>query len=507
MRKYLAILLALTLLLSGVSFVSADAADPVRIEAFMMHPWVTSEKPDPEIDIYKKWFDEKFGIDYVMMNPADGKTELLTRMTAGNEPDLIGFGSFSELLEFYDQGVLIEDWNPYLDQMPDFVECMGQDQINFYTRDGKLLVMAPKPGEQHWGWMIRKDWLAALGKEMPTSMDELYDTLYAFTYDDPDGNGENDTYGITSAGGGSGIGELSNLCYFFGRNEWYIDENGEVTHGILTGAWHDTLDFIKKLYDNGCIDPNWYTQGWEERKSALFAGEFGMCWYPPLALYEESLGARQDEAGADWWQVLPMFQGKLPSETITGASRLTVSDACASDPAKMEKICAILNVMNPLHEEYYQICHGVDFDGYRMNKLDDGTNYIWKDAEGFPYVMRSSAEGSYISCAVYAQFFRATSADGVISGATPEPDAYVLAKLEQLAELNKIERCNTDDKFLTLDQATMEEANMVTNEFTLNYILGTDDNYDAYVENWLAAGGDALKEQAIEQFTGWGLLK
>ena len=98
MRKYLAILLALTLLLSGVSFVSADAADPVRIEAFMMHPWVTSEKPDPEIDIYKKWFDEKFGIDYVMMNPADGKTELLTRMTAGNEPDLIGFGRAARVL-------------------------------------------------------------------------------------------------------------------------------------------------------------------------------------------------------------------------------------------------------------------------------------------------------------------------------------------------------------------------------------------------------------------------
>lgn len=54
--------------------------------------------------------------------------------------------------------------------------------------------------------MIRQDWLENLGLEMPTSLDELYDVLYAFTYNDPDGNGVDDTYGITSAGGGKGVG-------------------------------------------------------------------------------------------------------------------------------------------------------------------------------------------------------------------------------------------------------------------------------------------------------------
>ena len=43
---------------------------------------------------------------------------------------------------------------------------------------------------------MRVDWLKNLGLEMPTDLDSLYDVLYAFTYDDPDGNGQQDTVGI-----------------------------------------------------------------------------------------------------------------------------------------------------------------------------------------------------------------------------------------------------------------------------------------------------------------------
>ena len=41
---------------------------------------------------------------------------------------------------------------------------------------------------------IRQDWLDNLGLEIPTTFDELLEVIRAFTEDDPDGNGENDTY-------------------------------------------------------------------------------------------------------------------------------------------------------------------------------------------------------------------------------------------------------------------------------------------------------------------------
>ena len=35
----------------------------------------------------------------------------------------------------------------------------------------------------------RWDWLEKLGMEVPTTIEELHDVLYAFTHNDPDGNG------------------------------------------------------------------------------------------------------------------------------------------------------------------------------------------------------------------------------------------------------------------------------------------------------------------------------
>ena len=511
MKKILAAILAVLLIMSMATVSIADDAEPVSLEFFVLYPWVTNELPDPEIDIYKKFFDDNFGIDMKLINSADGDTELLSRFTAGNAPDVIQLGGFNNLMKYYEQGVLIDDWTPYIDQLPHFLEAMGEEQQHFFTRDDKLIGLGVGAGGQQYGWMIRKDWLANLGLAMPTNLDELYDVLYAFTYNDPDGDGEANTYGITSAGGGSGIGELAQLIYLLGgRDDWYVAEDGSVSHPVLDGTYKELAEFIKKCYDGGVLDPNWYTQGWEERKSMLFAGSFGMCWYPPKALLEENYAAREDEEAMNWWTVMPLFDGcAYGAQGFIGDSVLSVSMDCAADEAKMAKVVEIFDTMNPCAEDdskYLAIVHGVDFDGYSMTRLDGGTKYMWKDVEKFPYIMRSSAEGSYIACAVYAQLFRATGFDQVETGSAPEADPYFLNKMNEFNTLMSFDRASAESKYLTIDATLSEETSMAWNEFVLNYILGVDDDYDAFVENWKIAGGDEMLESVTEQFTEWGFI-
>ena len=43
----------------------------------------------------------------------------------------------------------------------------------------------------------RADWAEKLSIATPTTIDEYYNMLKAFTEQDPDGNGQNDTYGLT----------------------------------------------------------------------------------------------------------------------------------------------------------------------------------------------------------------------------------------------------------------------------------------------------------------------
>lgn len=44
---------------------------------------------------------------------------------------------------------------------------------------------------------IRKDWLSTLGIQPPKTGNDIKKVAHAFTFDDPDGNGKNDTYSFT----------------------------------------------------------------------------------------------------------------------------------------------------------------------------------------------------------------------------------------------------------------------------------------------------------------------
>ena len=81
-------------------------------------------------------------------------------------------------------------------------------------------ILAARPYEENWLWMedgerpgipcrfvdvpettfmIRQDWLDAVGMEMPTTLEELKEVARAFTFEDPDGNGEDDTIGFAGS--------------------------------------------------------------------------------------------------------------------------------------------------------------------------------------------------------------------------------------------------------------------------------------------------------------------
>ncbi len=48
------------------------------------------------------------------------------------------------------------------------------------------------------GIVYRQDWLSNVGLDVPTNLEEFEDVLRAFTFEDPDGNGKDDTWGLVS---------------------------------------------------------------------------------------------------------------------------------------------------------------------------------------------------------------------------------------------------------------------------------------------------------------------
>src|SRR6185436_7991830 len=84
-----------------------------------------------------------------------------------------------------------------------------ENRNKLVTADGHLYGLqepALPPNPKRSGLLIRQDWLDKLGLKAPTTLDEFFEVAEAFTEKDPDGNGQNDTFGFgayISAGGGN----------------------------------------------------------------------------------------------------------------------------------------------------------------------------------------------------------------------------------------------------------------------------------------------------------------
>jgi putative aldouronate transport system substrate-binding protein len=70
---------------------------------------------------------------------------------------------------------------------------------------------------------FRQDWLDKLGLEMPKTTEDVEKILKAFTEDDPDGNGIDDTYGMCY----NGSNTINQLLLFFGVDSWREEFQGD----------------------------------------------------------------------------------------------------------------------------------------------------------------------------------------------------------------------------------------------------------------------------------------
>jgi len=172
---------------------------------------------------------------------------------AGEGADVIMVGS-GDVCYFADHGLIepldeyVENWDAYRDGHidEDFLEMSR-------GIDGKILGLTfSEVGPAF--FTVRRDWLENLGLEAPDTFEEAYALWRAFTFDDPDGNGKDDTYGYAismQTARGDHVSRLSPFMQAACVNWYDIDEDGRVVPAFNTPDAAFILDFIKKAYEEG----------------------------------------------------------------------------------------------------------------------------------------------------------------------------------------------------------------------------------------------------------------
>ncbi|WP_055105722.1 extracellular solute-binding protein [Paenibacillus ihumii] len=105
------------------------------------------------------------------------------------------------------------------------------------------------------GVAFRKDWLDNVGLEAPQTVDDFYNMLKAFKEQDPDQNGQDDTYGMVLVKWtGQWASGFDTIKLWFGApNKWGI-EDGKLVPEHEYPEYVEALKFMKKLYDEKLIN-------------------------------------------------------------------------------------------------------------------------------------------------------------------------------------------------------------------------------------------------------------
>ena len=138
------------------------------------------------------------------------------------------------------------------------VESVGEQVFYSVTYEGKKFALphiVPGNSGSNLFW-IRQDWLEAVNKHVPTNWQEFKDVLYAFTYQDPDGNNIDDTYGFTVNLGNAGK-DASMWYNIFGAHPdmWIEDDTGKLVYGSVQPEMKTAISELRDLYTSGIIYP------------------------------------------------------------------------------------------------------------------------------------------------------------------------------------------------------------------------------------------------------------
>lgn len=194
-----------------------------------------------------------------------------------------------DLLRYAKQGViipledLIDNYMPNLqavfEKYPEYRTMSTAPEGHIYAFPWIEQLGEGKEAIQSIGGMpfINKKWLDELGLEVPTTTDELEQVLIAFKEKDPAGNGQTIPMTFIINDGDQDFYELMGA---FGEGYGDVPDHIAVTNDkkvIWTATqdgYKEAIAWLHKLYEQGLMDPEGFTQDWgtygEEGKFNIF---------------------------------------------------------------------------------------------------------------------------------------------------------------------------------------------------------------------------------------------
>jgi putative aldouronate transport system substrate-binding protein len=262
-----------------------------------------------------KLYKDKLGINVKYASivkgneTSDAYTQKITvTLASGDLPDVLVVNP-SQLKQLVDSDMAEDMTRYYNDYASDLTKDIymqeGTANIDSVKFKGKMMAI-PEPfsfNETAQYLWIRNDWLKKLNIKAPKSMNDVLKIAKAFTTQDPDGNGSNDTYGLPITkdlyGGCMGT-EGFFAAYHAYPNMWIEDSCGKLVWGSILPETKTALRKLADMYRAGELDREFAVKGAGEVARSIAAGKvglnYGQQWNPMYPL----ISNYSNDKNADW---------------------------------------------------------------------------------------------------------------------------------------------------------------------------------------------------------------
>jgi putative aldouronate transport system substrate-binding protein len=377
---------------------------------------------------------------------------------------------------------------PYLKNYPNLSKA-NPTILNNTSSDGKNYALYRSRPIGRMGISYRKDWLANVGLQEPKTIDDFYNMLKAFTNNDPDKNGKNDTYGMVVT---KYSGPWDIMQTWFGvPNKWGEDKDGKLVPAHLTPEYMDALKFFKKLYDEKLINSDFAVYDSAKWNDPIINGKAGVAVDVVGRSYQiEDALQKVDPKGA--MDVIGAVSGpkglhNLPTTGYAGVLLISKSVVKTEDDLKK-----VLNFLDKINDKDMQLL---------INNGIEGVHYKIEDGKLVTLIRAEEAQSADINGKSLNQMlmFVPGYLDGLFKPGTP-----LRGKADTVQAAN--EKIIVPNPAEPLSSATYTQKgaqlDTIVDDARIKFIVGKVDEagYNADMDLWRKTGGDQYIKEINEAY-------
>lgn len=436
-------------------------------------------------------------IEWILSDVTEEKTSLAMSNPSTMPMIMTWSGAITGNVVNYAKAGAFVDLNDYIwdsEKYPNLSQ-MNKNVAETLSVDGKLIAIPRTRDIGRYGLSYRQDWAEKLGIEEPKTVDDVYNMLYAFTYNDPDGNGKNDTYGMEMT---SYTGPFDIVQTWFGVGNGWIEQDGQLIPVHQQAEYKEALDWLRKVYQDGLMPADWAVRTTDTWSNGCKTGESGVYidvmdggrriwdYFNTEATFTPSV-VNPDEAAS--MNLLGAINGKtLATSGYNGY--FTLSASTCDTPEKIEAALTFLDKLNDndmrLLTEYgiEGVNYEVDENGY-MVKLDKDDTALTNNYAGLNQML------AYIP--------RYTPTPSVETNERTARQNEVYVENEACAVFNPALSYLANSATYSDVGATLDE---IIKQARTQYICGEIDEagLQAAADAWLAQGGQQIIDEVNAQY-------